>query len=346
MPTPQILIEELEEEWVWVPTIAPPEAKNWTLEQINAYFEDGVMPSDAPTATLPPASVASTAIPKVELAGSTDEEMLKWFPKLKSQLDHCGGIRVLCFHNAGSTEDVYTGKTKVYGRPIQSNALMKWAETSKRSQILSAALPGRPGPRADEPHLRTAQEVAATITPVVAHALQASPDSPYAVICHSMGTLCAFETLQLLRAAGLPMPVHLFVSCFPSPDASDVPWQVSAELGDAEFQQELRKWGVNDIVFSPEVWENYKETLRADFTIFDQYKCGHAVEPFSFPITAWWATDDKMVDESHMKGWEKWTTGTFCIQKLSGPHLFHSQADAAREEQFKLIVSQLDPFNC
>jgi len=43
--TPQEkLIQELEEEYAWVPIMAPPEAKKWTLIQIEAYFEDGVLP--------------------------------------------------------------------------------------------------------------------------------------------------------------------------------------------------------------------------------------------------------------------------------------------------------------
>ena len=34
------LIEELEEEYAWVPIIAPPEAMSWSLQRIRAYFDE------------------------------------------------------------------------------------------------------------------------------------------------------------------------------------------------------------------------------------------------------------------------------------------------------------------
>jgi len=51
-------------------------------------------------------------------------------------------------------------------------------------------------------------------------------DAPYSVLAHSVGTWVAFEMLQLARSQGLPMPVKVFFSCFPSPDVplAQRPW--------------------------------------------------------------------------------------------------------------------------
>ena len=38
------LIEELEDENAWIPIIAPKGATSWTLDQIRAFFDDGVEP--------------------------------------------------------------------------------------------------------------------------------------------------------------------------------------------------------------------------------------------------------------------------------------------------------------
>lgn len=41
------------------------------------------------------------------------------------------------------------------------------------------------------------------------------------------------------------------------------------------MQDECRCWDVNDIVFSPALWPVYQSLLRADFSLFDQYKSEH-----------------------------------------------------------------------
>ena len=41
-------------------------------------------------------------------------------------------------------------------------------------------------------------------------------------------------------------------------------------------QDECRGWDVNEIVFSPAMWPVYHALMRADFTLFDEYKHEHA----------------------------------------------------------------------
>ena len=71
-------------------------------------------------------------------------------------------------------------------------------------------------------------------------------------------------------------------------------------------------WDVNEVVFSNDMWSGYEGLMRSDFTWFDEYEYTRAGEdPFDFPITCFWGTEDKKVKEYFVKGWEKFTTGAF-----------------------------------
>jgi len=222
---------------------------------------------------------------------------------------------------------------------MRDNELVAWAKTGEAT-LLAAQLPGR-GKRIKENLMRSAEEVARGVAPALSTSLG---DAPYVIVCHSMGCLVAYQTLLALRAVGASMPQHLFLSCFPPPDRDrhhnehDIaPWARNADLTDEAFQVECRKWGVNKMLFEPDVWSEYSPRLRADFDIFDSYhfEPGHA--PFDFPITAWFATGDDMVKEEHVAQWERFTTGTFELRRLDGPHLFHYK-ESARADQFRQIA--------
>ena len=322
MTEQELLIEELEEENAWVPIVAPASAKNWTLTQIRAFFDDDEVPDEVNA----PACSGDTS-----LAPSNDDAVETWFPMTKRLREKgaTGRLRVVCFHNAGSEENVYTGPATITseGKKVRTdNALVSFA-TVGNAEIFAAQLPGR-AKRAGEPCIETAREVAAVLAPVIAHALGSNANgAPYVVVCHSMGTLVAFETLCVLREAGYPMPEHLFLSCFPAPDfdPSTVPWSINKTLDDAAFQEECKKWEVSEVVFQPEMWTAFVTRMRADFTIFDQYRYEHGTDmmPFGFAITAWWATGDKMVGEAQVREWSRFTTGAFEVKMVNGPHLFH-----------------------
>ena len=43
-------------------------------------------------------------------------------------------------------------------------------------------------------------------------------------------------------------------------------------------QEECRGWDVNEVVFGPAMWPTYHSLMRADFTLFDEYKFQRAGE--------------------------------------------------------------------
>ncbi len=56
------------------------------------------------------------------------------------------------------------------------------------------------------------------------------------------------------------------------------------------LQEECRGWDVNEVVFGPAMWPTYHSLMRADFTLFDEYKYQHAgkhtlhAHPASSPV--------------------------------------------------------------
>ena len=244
-----------------------------------------------------------------------------WFPAAARQGRVADPkLRVLCFHNAGSAESMYT-QPYVKNRQRVPNELLAWAGVNQ-AEILAVQLPGREA-RRGEAALRSCQSVAAALLPVVAPLVR---NVPYAIVGHSVGTWNSFELLCLMRGEGLPMPRHIFYSCFASPDITESarPWTANAQLPtDGQFQHECRGWDVNEVVFSKDMWNMYKDLMRADFTCFDTYKFTHADEPpLGVPMTTFYAQRDKKITSQMVAGWEKFCGASFEHLPIAGHHLF------------------------
>ena len=64
------------------------------------------------------------------------------------------------------------------------------------------------------------------------------PPVLHQIVAHSVGTWNAYEFLIAARAAGLPMPVHVFLSAMASPDipVEKRPWRQQKTLAEDEFK--------------------------------------------------------------------------------------------------------------
>ena len=60
-------------------------------------------------------------------------------------------------------------------------------------------------------------------------------------------------------------------------------------------------------------------------------------EPFSFPITGFWGTQDRRITESMVKGWKDFTNGQSATHKIEGHHLWPLQP-ASKKAWLQLIV--------
>ncbi|GIL69908.1 hypothetical protein Vretifemale_675, partial [Volvox reticuliferus] len=283
---------------------------------INGYAPPSVAPT-LPSDSCGPTATASVGLPRRSPPGKPaaaclpPEVLTRWFPgfKLSGTSTTSPKLRILAFHSAGNAEDMWTSEgTGVRRSPSQ---LLEWCRTCG-VELLAVQLPGR-GSRSREPFLTSAQAAANEILPVVTPLLQSGV--PYAVLSHSFGVWISFELLRAVRRVGLPLPRVWCLSAMPYPDVPHGrrPWRQQRTLDDADFKDEVRGWDVNEVVFTPDMWPLYEPILRADFTIFDEYELQPdepykydaladmdvneppPLEPFIFPIAAFWGTHDRCV---------------------------------------------------
>ncbi|EFJ44187.1 hypothetical protein VOLCADRAFT_118842 [Volvox carteri f. nagariensis] len=268
-------------------------------------------------------------------------------------------MRILAFHSAGNAEDMWTSEgTGVRRSP---SPLLEWCRSSD-VEMLAVQMPGR-GSRAREPFITTAQAAARELLPVVQPLLESGV--PYAVLSHSFGTWICFELLRAVRRAGLPLPRIWCLSAMPYPDVpySLRPWRQQRALGDADFQEEVRGWDVNEVVFTPDMWQLYEPILRADCTVFDEYElqpddpykydarqaadadsvAGLApLEPFDFPIEAFWGNTDRRVRSELVAPWARYTRAGFRLTEVAGNHLWPINNREAKTAWLNQVVQAMN----
>ena len=247
-------------------------------------------------------------------------------------------LRVICFANAGNAEDLFTNEG-VGERKIQS-PLLTFCRKFK-AELLSVQLPGR-GSRRNEPwNEPKIQTVVREIAPTLANELR---DVPYVVVGHSVGCWLAVQLVDVLRSKyDVGEPLHFFLSNFPAPtiEDKDKPWRKNKHLSEREFQEECRKWDVQEIVFTG-IWKIYHPLMRADFCLFDSYENDLQEKTFTSDVTAFHGTNDKMISRSMVKEWEKMTTGTFALEILQGGnHLFPLEKES-KIDWLKRIVAVIE----
>lgn len=228
-------------------------------------------------------------------------------------------FRVICIHNAGSTESVWTGP----GTP-----LVNWVKETKQVELIAPSFPGRDKMR-KEPKIERAGALAEVLLGMLYEKL--SDGIPFAFVAHSVGTWVTFEILMLMRKIGLPMPVGVVLNAFPSPDLPEEnrPWHANRGMDETAFREEVNNWdrdhfgGRGKAVFKEPDWSDiYHSLMRADFRLFDEYKFMHAgAQRFSFPIHTWFCEQEHFNTLEMVRAWERWTTGLFTFETLPMGHL-------------------------
>ena len=182
----------------------------WSSEEANAYFESGgeVAPGAAPAGPPPVTPVPWSPLPY-------EPNLKPWFPRLKMMTESAPKFRLLCFHNAGSSESVYSGNGVRQKTP---NPFVLHC-TENGGELYACELPGREQRRSEKRHttLRPyCEALFAVIEPVL------KQDVPYAIVGHSMGTWMSYEFMKLLAEKGMPLPKMWFLSGFPAPNIPEV----------------------------------------------------------------------------------------------------------------------------
>ena len=212
-------------------------------------------------------------------------------------------LRLFCFPYAGVGPSVYRPWLAALPPHIEAKVIQ---------------LPGREG-RWREPALTSLAEIADHVARAIIPHLQ----SPFVFYGHSLGALTSFEVTRRLRAAGHPLPRHLFLGAHRGPQLPN-PHSAIAHLADAEFIAEVRKRydGIPQAVLeNPELLELMLPCLRADFNAFESYEYRSA-PPLDIPISAFGGDQDNYVRTHEIAGWRDQTTGRFRMRVIPGNHFF------------------------
>ena len=215
-------------------------------------------------------------------------------------------LRMFCFPFAGGGAQIYRSYAQMLPEGVE---------------VCAVQLPGRER-RFGEPALTS---VAETVTRMLA-VMRQLVDVPYVIFGHSLGALTGFELVRGMRAAGLPLPLHLIVSGHRGPQLPD-PDPPIHDLPDDEFIEELTMLnGTPAEVFeSPELVELMLPLLRADFAAAETYRYADE-QPLECPITAFGGDSDPLVSVSEIEGWRVQTTAAFDPHILEGDHFFFHQS--------------------
>ncbi|MCL9794223.1 thioesterase domain-containing protein [Frankia sp. AgKG'84/4] len=137
-----------------------------------------------------------------------------------------------------------------------------------------------------------------------------------------MGALVAFELARALCAAGTP-PVHLFVSGRRAPHQPNRRPRID-RYPDAEFADALESMGVTDGAMprTPSFLRYALRVARADLELSEEYDYPPA-PPLRCGITAFYGTQDPVVDDDQVRAWAAETDGPFRWHTFPGGHFFH-----------------------
>ena len=190
-------------------------------------------------------------------------------------------------------------------------------------KLTELSLPGR-GQRYHEPVLADAEAMAADIW----RQLAPMSSQRYALLGHSMGSLLAWLVCHRMQEAGLPMPVHLFLSGREGPS---VPHKEPYEhlLPYPDFKAKLEGYGgiAPEITSDDSIFSFFEPMIRADFRATETWK----YRPFprlGLPTTVFSASEEEMT-EAEVRAWQQEFEQDARFVFFEGGHFFlFEQAEA------------------
>lgn len=177
--------------------------------------------------------------------------------------------------------------------------------------------PGREARFREAPYTRVGPLVTSML-----EALAPYLGQPYALYGHSVGALVMFEFARAVRAAGLPSPVHLFVSGRPAPQSTTARPRLH-DLGHPELMHALHDLGGTPaaVLRNPGLRDLLLPLIRADFAVNETY-CYRPEAPLELPLTVYQGIDDLRVSIDEAREWQHQSTGAFRVKHIRGDHFF------------------------
>lgn len=218
-----------------------------------------------------------------------------------------GEIILYCFPYSGASASFYLGWT---------------AQLDERIRIVPVEYPGR-GSRFSEKLCNDMDDMVEAILPVI----MKNGTENCAFFGHSLGGLVAYETALKLREMGMELPKHMFLSGCTPPHVKYGDKMLHL-LPDDEFLKELVELGgMNEQVLNnKEILELYLPVIRADYRIYELYKCKSGQESLPVDFTVLTGSTDIIAGGRNMMEWKLYTSKKFQIRHFEGDHFFiHEQ---------------------
>lgn len=186
-------------------------------------------------------------------------------------------------------------------------------------EVVPAELPAREAKLSQPPYR--------TLEPLVEDLLRDLPtDRPYALYGHSLGAWVAYELVHALMNAGRDLPWMLAVGARQAPHHENHAPPLGRLPREEFIAGMIERYGAIPQVLldRPELLDAFLPALRADVTLFEDYRWTER-EPLDIPIHAFHAADDWTVNAGHARDWREHTTAPFDFTELSGGHFFHRE---------------------
>ena len=211
--------------------------------------------------------------------------------------------RLFCFPYAGGGAAVFRPWSQ--GLPLHID-------------VCAFQLPGRET-RIREPPLSNLEE----IVEAAEAAMRQQLDLPFAMFGHSMGSVIAFEVSRRIVAAGLPAPLHVWLSARRAPGHSD-PDPPLRHLDDDAFVDALdrRYGGIPAVVRADrELMSLLLPGLRADIAALETHEL--RPEPrLACPLTVFGGSADPRAPVGQLDGWRVATMDRFRLRVFEGDHFY------------------------
>lgn len=208
---------------------------------------------------------------------------------------------------------------------VGASVYRTWAaELGPAIEVIGVQPPGREA-RFAEPLFTRLDPLLDALLP----AIQPLLSPPFAFFGHSLGSFVSFELCRRLRAAGGPLPVHLFVSGQRAAQ-STLRKERYHLLPDAELIEQLRRYNGTPapVLADKELMDLLLPILRADFAIHELYSYAEG-PPLDLPITAFGGIGDESIPEAELDAWRKQTARAFRLQMFPGDHFYLNEARGA-----------------
>ncbi|MGH8032532.1 MAG: thioesterase II family protein [Luteimonas sp.] len=215
-----------------------------------------------------------------------------------------------------------------------ASVFSEWKSLSQRFDVLPIQLPGREK-RFTEDCYTDVHEAVAGLIPEVAPLLD--PDQGVVVFGHSLGAVLAYEFTRALAEQGNHSMTGLVVSG--SPD----PWSPRQEratgLDDAEFLKRVSEFAgySHAALADPMMVELLLPILRADVQMHEDYR-SRTDDPLDVPILMLRGSEDALISNEQLAGWERATRSRAHAATLPGSHMYLTERPG---DLLNLIENQL-----